>query len=140
MSTIRALKALGLAPRQAAKSSDIEAAERALGVRFPDDYGSFLQESDGLEGFTGPGSYLILWSAQELPELNAGYNVAELATGLVLIGTDGGDTGYGFLRGGGTNRYIQVPLVGLSRGTVEAIGNSLVEMVARSRGGHLPDA
>lgn len=133
MSALRILKALGMAPRAAGEPSDIETAERELRVRLPDDYRTFLQESDGLEGFAGPDSYLILWSARKLPELNATYNVAEFAPGLVLIGTDGGGTAYGFLKRGGTNRYVQVQLIGLSRDAFEVMGDSFVEMIARLR-------
>lgn len=98
------LEVTGLSGRQAAELSEIDAAERELGVRLPEDYRAFLQQSDGLEGFAGPNAYLMLWSAKELLELNTAYSVAEFAPGLVLIGTDGGDTGYGFVEGPGTNR------------------------------------
>ncbi|HVG94981.1 MAG TPA: SMI1/KNR4 family protein, partial [Planctomycetota bacterium] len=57
----------GLRRRSGASDSDIEAAERALGALLPGDYRAFLQESDGLEGSSGPeGDYMMLWAAGEI--------------------------------------------------------------------------
>ena len=129
------LAVTGLSARQAGEPSEIDAAGRKLGVRLPGDYCTLLQESDGVEGFVGPDAYLMLWSPHELLELNVAYSVAEFAPGLVLMGTDGGDTGYGFVEGE-TTQYAQVPLVGLSREAAEYMGGTLLEMITRLRGGH----
>ncbi len=128
----------GLAPRGPAQAGDIQAAEQKLGVRFPDDYRAFLQASDGLEGFVGEDAYLMLWYAKEVAELNEGYSVAEFAPGLVLIGTDGGDTGYGFTQKGGGHQYVQVPLVGMSADAIEPKGRSLSDLVRGLRAGGSP--
>jgi cell wall assembly regulator SMI1 len=48
MSVTGVLEVTGLSSRQPAKPSEIDAAERELGVRFPDDYRAFLQQSDGI--------------------------------------------------------------------------------------------
>lgn len=68
--------------------------ERTLAVRFPEDYATWLQDHDGLEGDLG-GSYLSLYALGELIERNRGYAVAEFMPGLILIGTDGGGEGVG---------------------------------------------
>jgi hypothetical protein len=102
----------GLAPRPGATIGDVEAAERDLGVRLPDDYRAFLRESDGIEGSSGPdGDYLMLWSAAELPTHNRGYQVSEFAPGLVLIGSNGGGDAFGFVRRDGKAVYVRLPFI-----------------------------
>ena len=123
----------GLAPRQGASSLEIEAAERALGRPLPEDYRGFLRRSNGAEGFVGPDAYVMLWSTRELVELNEAYAVSEFAPGLVLVGTNGSDTGYGFIEMGGVPRYVRVPLIGLSVEAAEPIGQALGGLLARVR-------
>jgi hypothetical protein len=61
----------------------------------PEDYVAFLQRANGGEGFVGE-RYVRLWKAEELIEVNRGYNVAEFFPNLFLIGTDGGGEAYAF--------------------------------------------
>lgn len=125
------LELTGLPPRRGAAPAAIEATERRLGATLSADHRAFLMQSDGLEGFVGPNAYLMLWSAHEIAELNEGYATAEFAPGLILVGTDGGDTGYGILERGGLRRYVRVPLVGMSVDSAESMGNTLVDLVRR---------
>jgi len=48
---------------------------------------AFLGRANGGEGFIGE-RYVRLWMAEELIEVNRGYNVAEFFPNLFLIGTD----------------------------------------------------
>jgi hypothetical protein len=91
------------------------------------DYGEFLSRYDGAEGFVGVGQYLVLWSAEQIQELNAAYRVAEFAPGILLFGTDGGDTGFGIDEI--TGRYLSVPLIGLSRDAAKDEGSSFEEFL-----------
>jgi cell wall assembly regulator SMI1 len=113
--------------RSPAQWDQIEAAERELGRRLPEDYRSFLRESNGLEGFVGAEAYLILWSIQEIAQLNSGYATTEFAPGLVLIGTNGGNTGYGFIDNQSNVRYVQVSLIPMD--DVNIVGNMLFDLV-----------
>jgi SMI1 / KNR4 family (SUKH-1) len=78
-----------------ATPSAIEAAEKFFNLRLPTDYKEFLLFSNGLEGETSD-SYLVLWSAEELVELNQAYNVKEFVSNIVLIGSDGAENAFGF--------------------------------------------
>jgi hypothetical protein len=124
----------GLTPRPGATQANIEEAERLLGHYFPEDYRLFLSETDGLEGFVAPNAYLILWPAADLAKLNAAYSVREHAPSLVLFGTDGGDTAYGFRTKAEKTDYVRVPLIGLSDGAAELIGSSLTELIGYLKG------
>jgi hypothetical protein len=72
----------------------IGAAEAALGIRFPQDYRTFMQQHTGIEADYG-GSYLVLYAVEDLAEVNSGYGAGEHA-GLVLIGSDGGGEGVAY--------------------------------------------
>lgn len=94
----------------------------------PLDYKQLLQAADGAEGFVGE-FYIHLWSIDELIELNASYEVAKFAPGITLIGTNGGDTGYGFRSARNEFEYVAVPLVGMD--VIRVMGGDLVEMFKR---------
>lgn len=114
---------------------DLSAAERALGLSLPPDYAALMREANGLEGFVAREAYLILWPLSDLPALNEAYCVSEYLAGVTLVGTDGGDTGYGFRRRDGQFEYVSTPLVGMEPAALESVGGSLVELAERLRGG-----
>lgn len=125
----------GLPPRPGASLAAIEAAERDLGARLPDDYKAFLGESDGLEGFTGPeGDYLMLYGTKELGEIHRGYEVVEFAPGLVLIGSNGGGDAFGFVHRGGKAVYVRLAFIPMDLREAEDMGGTLVELVQKLRG------
>jgi len=109
----------------------LDEVERTLGSPLPRDYRAFLMETDGLEGFLNEEEYLILWSSEDLVEMNEGYAVAEFAPGVTLVGTDGGGNGYGLTSKGGSTVYVSVPFVGMSLDTVHIIGQTLEEFLDR---------
>jgi len=51
--------------------------------------------------------------------------------GVTLVGTDGGDTGYGFKGELERLEYVAVPLVGMGPDTILVIGRSFVELAER---------
>lgn len=106
-------------------------AEQQLGRALPEDYKAVLLESDGIEGFIGADAYVSLWSAADLASLNDAYAVAEFAPGVTLLGTDGGETGYGFRKVGDELEYVAVPLVGMEPSAVAVIGKSFVELLEK---------
>jgi hypothetical protein len=114
--------------RQGASASEIRRVEVELGQTFPIDYTEFLRTTDGVEGFVGPESYLKLWSVARIPESNAGYDVRDFFAGAVLLGTDGGGTGYGFITVRPESpQYFAVPMVGLSADEATLLGGTLDE-------------
>jgi hypothetical protein len=51
---------------------------------------------NGGEGFMGENEYLRLWRVEELAEMDAGYEVAEVEPDLFLFGTNGGGEAFAF--------------------------------------------
>ncbi len=74
-----------------------------------------------------------LWSAPQVIELNGAYAVNDFAPGLLLIGTDGGDTGYGFDLRHRSSNVIEVPLVGMSWEEAKEIADSFADFLLRLR-------
>ena len=93
-----------------ATPSAIEAAEKFFNLKLPTDYKEFLQFTNGLEGETQD-SYLVLWSAEELVELNEAYNVKEFVSNIIIFGSDGGEEAFSFDT---TNMSIvKLPFIGM---------------------------
>jgi len=88
----------------------------------PKDILDFLRFSNGAEGSIG-NTYLSLWSAEEIPMLNEAYRVIEFAPGLVIFGSDGGNTAYAYNKI--AKVIVKVPFVGMSLQEVNQISNSL---------------
>ena len=104
-----------------ATPSAIEAAEKFFNLKFPADYKEFLQFSNGLEGETAD-SYLVLWSTQELIELNQAYHVNEFISNIILIGSDGAEDAFGFDT---TNMSIvKLPFIGMGYIANEKLSNT----------------
>ena len=70
-----------------ANVSSITAVESYFNLGLPADYREFLQFTNGLEGETND-NYFVLWSAEELIELNKAYNVKEFISDILIIGSD----------------------------------------------------
>lgn len=112
--------------REPATASAIRDAEHALGCDLPRDHALLLLTSDGLEGPVGQESYLRIWSVSEQPRNNAEYPVKEALKGVTLLGSDGGNTGYGFRRrGDGGVEYVCVPLIVMDEDEIVVLGTSL---------------
>lgn len=97
----------------------------SLGLSLPPDYLEFLRSTNGAEGPIGEKSYVSVWPAEEVKALNDEYAVAECAPGLLLFGSDGGDTGYGFDTRSKEERVVEVPFIGMSLDSVMPCGRSL---------------
>ena len=77
----------------------------------------------------------MLWSTSEIPELNEAYSVRDVLPNVVLVGSNGGGTGYGIEWDGTTCRYIAVPFIGMEADEVEPLAGSLTELIERIRAG-----
>jgi len=62
-------------PGKPVNASLIRQIETEAHLSLPEDYANFLETVNGGEGFIGPNSYVILWSAEELLRLNRAYQV-----------------------------------------------------------------
>ena len=105
----------------------VEGVGLALGVTFPSDYIDFMVDSNGAEGRIGDSGYLAIWSIEDLVSLNEAYSVEEFAPGLVLFGSDGGDTGYAFQSN--TVRIVEVPFIGMDLSEAKVIGSGFVQFL-----------
>jgi hypothetical protein len=115
-------------PNAPASSEALAALRAALPKPLPEGYVAFLQRTNGGEGFLGE-RYLRLWRAEELIEVNRGYNVAEFFPNLFLIGTDGGGEAYGFDVSGNDATVFEVPFIGMPS-DASAIANSFDSFLA----------
>jgi hypothetical protein len=97
----------------------------------PTDYVQFLQWSNGAEGPVGPASYVSLWPVEQLEQRNDDYGVSTFAPGLLIFGSDGGDTAYAFdLRSAnGPSIVVELPFIGMSLESVKPRGRSLTDLL-----------
>ena len=85
---------------------------KSFDCKFPLEYLEFMRAKNGGEGPIGDNNYIRFWPFEELKEANSDYHVEEFAPELLLIGTDGGGTAYGFRKLEGT--FVEVPFIGMS--------------------------
>ena len=86
--------------------------EKHFNCIFPDDYKEFLKFTNGLEGFT-PSNYLVLWTTQELIQLNQAYNVKEFIANTIIFGSDGGEEAFAFDISSTDFTIIKLPFIGM---------------------------
>ena len=113
----------GLELNPSVEENRIKKIETELGVTFPNDYIEFLSYSNGAEGSIGE-NYLILWSIEDIIELNEAYGVNEFVKGLVLFGTDGGETAYAFDTRTNDTQIVAVPFIGMDLEEVKTCSNT----------------
>jgi hypothetical protein len=99
------------------------------GLRLPDEYLGFLKVSDGVEGFVGEHSYLVLWPIEQLLKLNEDYEVEEFAPGLLIFGSDGGDTAYAYDTRSEEMPIVEVPFIGMNLEAVTTCGTTFVDFL-----------
>jgi hypothetical protein len=114
---------------------EIEGFERETAITLPPDYREFLRFTDGGEGFTGPGSYAMIWKIGELLRFNREYEVQVYAPGLLLFGSSGGGEAFAFdLRAPGRTPVVSVPFIGMDAKEVWPLAETfggLLEYLAR---------
>ena len=92
---------------------EIEEVEKELKIKFPSGYVDFMLKTNGGEGTIGEESYLRLWKIEVLLESNKDYLVSEFAPGLLIIGSDGGGTAYGYDFREEIPKLIEVDFIGM---------------------------
>jgi hypothetical protein len=106
-------------------SQKINEAQDAFNLVLPKDYTTFLGITNGGEGMIGD-TYLILWKAEELADMNQSYQVSEYAPGLLLFGSDGGGEAFAFDTRNANASWpvVKVPFVGMDLQYAEKIADS----------------
>lgn len=110
-------------------TANLEHTEQIINVQFPSDYKSFIEEFNGAEGEIGPNAYVAFWSLEDIVELNEAYGVNEFAPGLILIGSDGGDTAYAFDNRCDSKPIVEVPFMGMDLDEVKICANTFEEFL-----------
>jgi hypothetical protein len=113
----------GLELNPPVEENKVRKVEIELGVTFPNDYIEFISFSNGAEGSIGE-NYLILWSIDEIIELNEVYGVNDFAKGFVLFGSDGGDTAFAFDTRTKDLHIVTVPFIGMDIEEVKTCSNT----------------
>src|SRR5438552_3544406 len=92
-----------------ASVEEVKHIETQLGIAFPNEYLEFMRDSNGAVGSIGPSDFLVLWPIEDIPKANDQLNVIEVAPGLLLFGSDGGGTLYGFDLRSSKMAILEVP-------------------------------
>jgi hypothetical protein len=125
--------------RAPAGESTILHAERQLGLKLPGDYVSFLQKTNGGEGWARESEYLVLYSADELAIRNTTCSVQELAPGLLIFGSDGAGEAYGFDTRDKRMSVVMVPFIPMRWKEAIEMATTFTSFITRLRGGDLED-
>ncbi|MEH7114674.1 SMI1/KNR4 family protein [Neobacillus niacini] len=113
----------GLELKPPIEENKVKEVETELGVTFPNDYLEFISYSNGAEGSIGE-NYLILWSIEDIIELNEAYGVNDFAKGLVLFGSDGGDTAFAFDSRKNETQIVSVAFIGMDLSEITTCSNT----------------
>lgn len=103
--------------------------EEYFKVILPKQYIDFMLTANGAEGDVGDNSYLVLWSAEEIIELNKDYEVNEFAPGLLLFGSNGGMDAYAFDTRRESLPIIEVPFIGMGLEEVKDCGDTFLDFL-----------
>lgn len=76
-------------------------------VELPEDYVKFMKKHNGGEGDIGE-AWLVLYSLEELQEINDDYEIEQFLPDHIIIGSDGGGELYGI---DGKGNYFNVPVL-----------------------------
>lgn len=76
------------------------------GVMLPENYLAFMKQHNGGEGETPGGSWLVLFSLEELQGINDDYEIPEFLPDHIIIGDNGGGEFFGINK---NNEYFIVP-------------------------------
>ena len=105
--------------------------EKQLNIVFPKDYVTFLEWSNGGEGFIGE-NYISLWKIENLVVLNKEYLIQKyLSKKFVGIGTDGGGICYGLLLDK-TYSIFKCPLGDLDLTEITIIAKSINDFLRKA--------
>lgn len=111
-----------------ATDQDLERLRARIGGELPREYAAFLQWSNGGESRLDE-SYLVLWSTDEVDELNELYEVPTALPGALGIGTDGGPGLLAYVEPARSRKVALVPFGDLDLREATAMWSSLSDMI-----------
>lgn len=103
--------------------------ERLSGFALPDEYVSFLQRSNGGEGYSHQGRFLSLWRLEELLPLNDSYQAPQLVPSLFIFGSNGGGEAFAFDRRTAELPIVCVPFVGMHLSLIKILAQGFQELI-----------
>ena len=103
--------------------------KKITNIKLPNEYKKFLKLTNGGEGFIGDNSYVMIWSIEELIELNELYEVSEYAPGLFVFGSNGGGEAYAFDTRSSSMNIVQVPFVGIDIDLIRQMATTFDEFI-----------
>ena len=113
----------------AISSADVEAFESTIGLKLPEDYVDFMQESDGGVGLIGEHGFAQFWRIEEILELNRAYLVSERVPGLFFFGSDGGNEAFAFDTRVSPMSYVKVTFIPMSPEDIIHIANDFTNFL-----------
>ena len=87
---------------------------------------SYLNNCISGTGIIGENSYLQLWDKNDLEELNDLYEINEFLDNCILIGSDGGDIGYGINAKG---QFFEVPFIGMDDAEIHILADDFMSFI-----------
>jgi hypothetical protein len=114
---------------------EIRKTETGLGVVLPKEYIEFLLHANGGEGVIGDNAYLVLWRVEDLPEINAGYQVQIYAPGFVMFGSDGGGEAFAFDMRSQVKGIVMLPFVGMAVDEIQHVAHNFWHFLEQLRVG-----
>lgn len=109
-------------------SSALTDVEAKLRIKLPNQYIDFMMESNGAEGNIGR-SYIAIWAAEQIVQLNEGYAVNEFTPGLVYFGSDGGGMAYAFDNRTENVSIVVIPFESIHIEDAKMCGKTFVEFL-----------
>jgi len=110
-------------------AQEIDIVEKDMGLQFPIDYRQFIMNYNGGEGSIGSNSYIVLWSLNDITELNEAYEVNLFAPGLLLFGTDGANNAYAYDMRSVEKIIVEVPFIGMDLDEITMCAENLIEFL-----------
>jgi SMI1 / KNR4 family (SUKH-1) len=109
-------------------SSALTDVEAKLRIKLPNQYIDFMMESNGAEGNIGR-SYIAIWAAEQIVQLNEGYAVNGFTPGLVYFGSDGGGMAYAFDNRTENVSIVVIPFESIHIEDAKTCGKTFVEFL-----------
>ncbi|MDA8146762.1 MAG: hypothetical protein M0Z27_11975, partial [Thermaerobacter sp.] len=88
-----------------------------------------MLEANGGEGMIGDNSYLVIWPAEQIIQLNEAYSVNEFTPGLVYFGSDGGGMAYAFDTKDDRTRIVELPFESIHAEDAKFCGQTFTEFL-----------